>query len=61
MTGRRVTGGAAPQNRATRPGNTRGAQPTSNQPKPSNPPPGPSGVALPRRQPLSARDPDPIS
>ncbi len=45
MTGRRVTGGAAPQNKATTPGDTKGAQPTTNQPKPSNPPAGPSGVS----------------
>jgi hypothetical protein len=45
MTGRRVTGGAAPQNQATTPGSTRGAQPTTNQPKPASPPSGPSGVS----------------
>jgi hypothetical protein len=45
MTGRRVHGGAAPQNKAISPGDNKGAQPTSNQPKPSNPPAGPSGVS----------------
>lgn len=44
MTTRRVTGGAAPQNKAQAPGETRGAQPTTNQPKPTTPPTGPSGV-----------------
>lgn len=45
MTGRRVTGGAAPQNKATTPGDTKGAQPTTNHPKPTSPPTGPSGVS----------------
>lgn len=45
MTNRRVTGGAAPQNKATAPGDTKGAQPTAAQPKPAKPPSGPSGVS----------------
>lgn len=45
MTNRRVTGGAAPQNKATVPGETKGAQPTTTQTKPSKPPSGPSGVS----------------
>lgn len=46
MPGRRsVTGGAAPQNKATTPGETKGAHPTTNQAKPSRPPSGPSGVS----------------
>lgn len=43
--GRTVTGDAAPQNKATAPGETRGAQPTTTQSKPANPPSGPSGVS----------------
>lgn len=45
MTERRVTGGAAPQNKAIAPGDGKGAQPTTAQPKPASPPPGPSGVS----------------
>lgn len=45
MTDRRVTGGAAPQNKATTPGDTKGAQPTTTRPKPDKPPTGPSGVS----------------
>lgn len=45
MTDRRVAGGAAPQNKATAPGDAKGAQPITNQPKPANPPSGPSGIS----------------
>lgn len=45
MTDRRVHGGAAPQNKAGGPGETKGGQPTTTQPKPSKPPTGPSGVS----------------
>jgi len=44
MTDRRVTGGAAPQNKAQTPGSNKGAQPPT-QPKPAKPPTGHSGVS----------------
>lgn len=43
-TGRGVTGGASPQNKAKTPGETKGAKPTTTTPKPPTPPAGGSGV-----------------
>lgn len=44
MMNRRFTGGAAPRNKAT-PGDNKGAQLPTTQPKPASPPTSPSGVS----------------